>query len=195
MHHNKATPGGMVDVDAIRTYVEQHLKPATLPMGIKKIEPPPFKQVRPADGMFIVEKPSTRQAAFLARLEQELGEKCVFSRSFYAKLCKYIDRREYKNDAEFYRAVGISRQSFSRIRNAKNAGVLPSKRSIIVMAVELRLSEEEAIQLLNLAGYTFQDNKQSDVIMRFFFKEKCFDRFVIDHTLTYFGESPLFSDL
>lgn len=63
------------------------------------------------------------------------------------------------------------------------------------MAVELQLSEAEALDLLNAAGYTFRNDKKSDVIVRFFLKERLFDRFAIDSALDYFGEEPLFSVL
>ena len=135
-----------------------------------------------------------RLTALIERLEHEINVNCIFSRSFFAKLCEYIDRCNYKSDAEFYRAVGISRQSFSRIKKTKDAGVLPSKQNIIRMAVELELNEDEALELLNLAGYTFQNNKKRDVIINFCFKKGIYDRFIIDYVLFYFRESPLFSE-
>lgn len=145
-------------------------------------------------GMFLAKK-TVPQDLLLMHLEREISTQCLFAHSFYAKLCAYIDRRGYKSDAEFYRAVGISRQSFSRIRNAGNAGLLPSRRNILAMAVELALSESEAVELLSAAGYTFRNDQKSDVILRYFFKEQLYDRFAIDDALTYFGETPLFSCL
>lgn len=179
-------------IKEVQAYLDTYFVRESVPPGIQKIEAPQFRRINGKAGMYLSGIKSGHRDILLARLEREIKKEEV-SQNFYSKLCEHIDRRGYKSDAEFYKAAGISRQVFSRLRNANNA--LPSKHNIIAMAVELRLSESEALELLNLAGYTFQSNKKRDVIIRFFFKEQQFDHFMIDSTLDHFGEEPLFSQL
>lgn len=102
------------DTDAIRVYLNEHFVPHPAPPAVRRVEAPAFQRVcTGAAGMFIAEKPAAPKDMLLLLLEREITENCMFPRSFYAKLCEYVDRRGYKSDAEFYKAAGISRQSFS----------------------------------------------------------------------------------
>jgi hypothetical protein len=108
--------------------------------------------------------------------------------TFFQALCKFIDQKEFRTDADFYNRIGMSRQSFARLRKD---GTLPSKRNALLMAAGLGLNYEEASSLLQLAGYTLQVNSRQDVIVSYFLKKRKYTLDQVDETLYCLGEKPL----
>lgn len=70
--------------------------------------------------------------------------------SFSQELFNHIDAKGLK-DVDVYTRAHIDRKLFSKIRKI---GYLPSKKTIIALALALELNYSETIYLLNLAGYT-----------------------------------------
>lgn len=92
--------------------------------------------------------------------------------SFNELLFKYIDERDLK-DNDVYNKVHIDRRLFSKIRS--NINYHPSKDTIILLGLSLKLSEEELEELLNSASYSLPKNNIYDLIIRFCFVEKIYD--------------------
>lgn len=92
--------------------------------------------------------------------------------SFRELLFKYIDERKLK-DSDVYNKVHIDRRLFSKIRS--NINYHPSKDTIILLGLSLKLSEEELEELLNSASYSLPKNNIYDLIIRFCFVEKIYD--------------------
>ena len=92
--------------------------------------------------------------------------------TFQTYLFKLIDDRNLK-DSDVYNKVNIDRRLFSKIRSNKDYH--PSKETIILFGIALKLSEEELEDLLKLASYSLPMNNNFDLIIRFCFKEKIFD--------------------
>lgn len=92
--------------------------------------------------------------------------------SFRELLFKYIDERKLK-DSDVYNKVHIDRRLFSKIRS--NINYHPSKDTIILLGLSLKLSEEELEELLNSASYSLPKNNIYDLIIRFCFIEKIYD--------------------
>ena len=88
--------------------------------------------------------------------------------SFQQLLFKYIDERNLK-DSDVYNKVHIDRRLFSKIRSDENYH--PSKETIILLGLSLKLNEKEFDKLLSSASYTLAKNNYYDLIIRFCFIE------------------------
>lgn len=103
--------------------------------------------------------------------------------TFQTKLFKLIDERELK-DSDLYNKVDIDRRLFSKIRSNKDYH--PSKETVILLGLGLKLSEKEIEELLESASYSLPMNTTFDLIVRFCFKEHIYDvgtvnEFLYDH--------------
>ena len=103
--------------------------------------------------------------------------------TFQTKLFNYIDERKL-TDPEVYNKVGIDRRLFSKIRSNKDYH--PSKETVILLGVSLKLTEDEIEDLLESASYSLPKNNTYDLIIRFCFKEKIYNLnqindFLFDH--------------
>ena len=91
---------------------------------------------------------------------------------FQTLLFKYIDERNLK-DSDVYNKVHIDRRLFAKIRN--NVDYHPSKETVILLALALKLSLDEFISLLESASYGLPKNNYYDLIIRFCFINKIYD--------------------
>lgn len=91
---------------------------------------------------------------------------------FQKLLFKFIDDRNLK-DSDVYNKVNIDRRLFSKIRN--NEDYHPSKETIILLALSLKLSEDELVSLLDSASYSLPKNNYFDLIIRFCFINKIYN--------------------
>ena len=87
-------------------------------------------------------------------------------------LFKYIDDRNLK-DSDVYNRVHIDRRLFSKIRSDINYH--PSKETVILLGLSLKLNEQEIEKLLNSASYSLPKNNIYDLIIRFCFIEGIYE--------------------
>lgn len=93
--------------------------------------------------------------------------------SFQEVLFKMIDSRNMK-DSEVYNRAQVRKDTFSLIRSGKRNA---SKKTIKQLCFGLKLSYDEAVELMASAGYAFSNNDLSDVIVAYFLKNRIFDIF------------------
>ena len=98
--------------------------------------------------------------------------KSITSTSFQELLFKYIDERNLK-DSDVYNKVHIDRRLLSKIRS--NNQYHPSKYTIILLGLSLKLNENEMEELLNSASYSLPKNNIYDLIIRFCFVEEIYN--------------------
>lgn len=91
---------------------------------------------------------------------------------FQTLLFKYIDDRNLK-DSDVYNKVHIDRRLFSKIRGDENYH--PSKDTVILLGLSLKLNLDELLDLLNSASYSLPKNNYYDLIIRFCFTEGIYD--------------------
>ncbi len=103
---------------------------------------------------------------------------------FSVQLLKLI-RAQGKTEAEVYKKASLDRRLFSKIRTNKDYS--PSKATVLALIIALELSEEEAKDLLERAGYGFSRSQKGDVIIHFFIQNRIYDFFIISEVLAYYG--------
>lgn len=104
--------------------------------------------------------------------------------NFHNLLFKYIDDRGLK-DSDVYNNVHIDRRLFSKIRS--DIGYHPSKETIILLSLSLKLSLDELINLLDSASYSLPKNNYYDLIIRFCFIEGIYNIKDINDMLLMYG--------
>ena len=108
--------------------------------------------------------------------------------TFSELLLSLISSKGYK-DAEVYKAAKIDRRHFSKIRS--NVNYTPSKRTVIALALALKLSEDETEDLLNTAGYTLSASQKADVVVLSFLRRNNYSLSQINEALDRLGLDTL----
>ena len=117
----------------------------------------------------------------LADVLQNLDE------SFNRMLLRLIDEKGY-TDAEVYKRANMDRKLFSKLRKE---GYVPSKPTVLTLAIAMRLNLDETRDFLARAGYALSPSSRSDVIVEYFISQGIFDLFEINEALFAFGQKPL----
>ncbi len=92
--------------------------------------------------------------------------------SFVNKMLELIEEKHLR-DSDVYRAAQIDRRLFSKIVSDRT--YKPAKDTCIALCFAMKLSLEEAKDLLSRAGYTFSHSSERDVILEFFFQEQVYN--------------------
>ena len=100
--------------------------------------------------------------------------------SFVDKMLEYINYKHLR-DAEVYKAAQIDRRLFSKI--VSDRSYKPAKDTCVALCLALRLTLQEAEDLLQRAGYAFSHSSRRDVILEFFFREQIYDLTVVNEIL------------
>ncbi len=168
-------------------------EPVFRPSAAKKAEKAPASGGAPAGA---AAKPSSGAAApsgaakpsglSLDQVVKNLGE------SFQARLLRMIDERGLK-DAQVYHGANLSKQVFSRIRCSEN--YIPTKRTVLALAIGLKLNLDDARDLLASAGYALTDNIAIDLIVRFCIENEIYNMFEVNQIVFKYTQSYLGSTM
>jgi len=88
--------------------------------------------------------------------------------SFSEKMCEWMNRKNI-SAPELQKDGNIDRKHFSKILGKK---INPSKEAAIAIAIGLKLSYIEAVELLALAGWALSPASKTDLIVKFFMENK-----------------------
>jgi len=115
------------------------------------------------------------------RLEDLVRE---LEETFSERVLRLIREKDL-DEAEVYKRAFMDRRHFSKIRNDRNYAA--NKKTVLALAVAMRLSLDETRDLLNSAGYALSRSSRSDMIMQYFFENQVYDMFVINDVLCEYG--------
>ena len=115
-------------------------------------------------------------------------EDFVVAPKFSDVLIKFIDEKQM-TDVECYKKAGVDRRLFSKIRSDKD--YQPSKKTVLAFILALKLSYDEALELLDSAGYTLSHSYLRDVIIEYCINKKIYKIFDVNVLLTEYGEEPI----
>jgi O-acetyl-ADP-ribose deacetylase (regulator of RNase III)/transcriptional regulator with XRE-family HTH domain len=99
----------------------------------------------------------------------------------FSETLRQLIKERGKTEVEVYKKANLDRKHFSKIRTGN--GYVPSKRTILALAIALELDLEQANTLLAIGGYALSHANKADVIIEFFLKERQYDLFAINEVL------------
>ena len=127
--------------------------------------------------------------SIITSIKEKLKDILGLTKNPFAEyLWKLIDEKGM-TDVETYKKAHLDRRIFSKIRNEKN--YMPSKRTILAIAIALECDSEETDTLLHHAGYRLSKYSKEDVVIDYFIENKIYDLFLINEVLDHFGFKTL----
>lgn len=125
----------------------------------------------------------TKKETFtLDQLMEEVGE------SFHDMLFLRIDMSGM-TDVEVYKRANIDRKLFSKIRS--NPAYHPRKQTVLALAIALKLSIDDTIDLLARAEYALSPGNKGDLIVKYFIERGVYDIMTINFALDEYGQPIL----
>jgi hypothetical protein len=107
---------------------------------------------------------------------------------FSRRLLQLI-RESGLGEVEVYKRAHVDRKLFSKIRSDPH--YQPKKATVLAFALALRLSPEQAQELLASAGFALSASAPADLIVRFFLERGVYDLFQVNDALDAFGQPLL----
>ena len=78
-----------------------------------------------------------------------------------------------EKDSEIYHRASISRQLFNKIINKKE--YIPSKTTILQLAIGLKLDVKGTKTLLEKAGYALSQSSKVDMVIRYYIENRTYN--------------------
>ena len=125
---------------------------------------------------------SKKETFSLDQLMEEVGE------SFHDMLFLKIDMSGM-TDVEVYKRANIDRKLFSKIRS--NPAYHPRKQTVLALAIALKLSLDDTVDLLARAEYALSPSSKGDLIVKYFIERGVYDIMAINFALDEYGQPIL----
>lgn len=109
--------------------------------------------------------------------------------TFSQTVFNYIKNKNL-DEVDVYNNAHIDRRLFSKIRS--NNDFKPSKKTAISLCFGLKLNLDEALDLLEKAGYILSHSSKFDLIVEYFLIKKVYDLIILNQVLIEYNEQPLY---
>lgn len=109
--------------------------------------------------------------------------------SFYLYLVDVMRSKGYLNDSDFYNYIGMSRQTFGKIKKKDFA----SRDHALLMAVGLELDYSEAVSFLAKTGLAFMTSDDRETVISHIMRTKKYTLYEVEDILFCLGLKPLMS--
>lgn len=107
-------------------------------------------------------------------LESEMGP------TFSQVLFKYI-REKGISETECYKRSNLDRRLFSKIRSDKN--YQPDKQTVLALIIGLRLTSDEANDLMEVSGYSLSRSIKRDLALIYLLRQQVYDINIVNEVL------------
>lgn len=124
---------------------------------------------------------TNKESFTLDQLMEEVGE------SFHDMLFLKIDTSGM-TDVEVYKRANLDRKLFSKIRS--NPAYHPRKQTVLALAIALKLSLDDTVDLLSRAEYALSPGNKGDLIVKYFIERGIYDIMTINFALDEY-EQPI----
>lgn len=125
---------------------------------------------------------SKKEVFSLEQLLDQVGE------SFHDMLFLKIDMSGM-TDVEVYKRANLDRKLFSKIRS--NPAYHPKKQTVLALAIALKLSIDDTVDLLARAEYALSPGSKGDLIVKYFIERGVYDIMTINFVLDEYGQPIL----
>lgn len=95
-------------------------------------------------------------------------ERQSFIDRFNWYLQRYFEHYPNNKTSDIYTPVRLSKQTFSKINSNRDSSFHPRKKNVLLLAAGLKLTQRETEDLLQSAGYSFDENDIKDTIVKKF---------------------------
>ncbi len=184
-------------IDDIRTLVEDgSALEMIIDMGASAMDMVLGNAAAPAAGnRSDFPKGLSKEAEKKNRLAGWMKDQKQESESLAAVLEKKLVEKGYTEEhrPKFYKKIDMNRQLFSKVLSRAADSQSQDKKTIYKFLIGLELKLGEAEEVLGAGGYTFNNHKQYDMIIKYCIENGIYDPATVDEYLILFGEKPLFS--
>lgn len=156
-------------IDPFIKFLEEYLEDKDISVGLliyefrgKLKRRPAPKYLEKAQERYEKAKITDKSSMFLCAAPISLDE------SFHERLIRYISKSK-KTNAQIYQDGGLTRQVFSKIISSDL--YCPKKNTIVCLIIGLELDLDDAVTLLESAGYTLSSSILFDSIIKDFLGE------------------------
>ena len=189
---------------ALREYMERHLKADRNESEQSASEPTQRESVKYSlmdpgydeDGITDIHKymaSAKKDSALLnhpaiQKAYHQWEKETAVHRTFSSEVLQILDNRKAKH-ADFYKGIQLDKRVFSCMK--KDFMYKPSRDTAIRCCVGLKLSYEEASELLKLAGYALSPGDSRDLVLRYCLENEIWDIDLINGLLGAWGEKEI----
>lgn len=114
-----------------------------------------------------------------------------YTLTFPMVLQKFIDKKGFKKHKEIYDKIYMKQDTFSSILRGKYGQV--KRENVFRLCIGLKLSIDEANELMKSAGLCFMDGEMLDIVVKANIVNQCYDTFYIDSELCENNTPTLFA--
>ena len=164
--------------ESVESYIEEH--------QVVLAEEREYRRRRQSDHAF--EQSSWMNTAPMLSPAPGHAWKPKKEQTFQVRLLHLIDESG-RTDPDVYKAANIDRKLFAKIR--KNENYKPSKKTVIALALALRLSLDDTVDLLSRAGFALSPSVVFDLVIRYCLENGIYNIFEVNAMLFKFDQETL----